>query len=263
MTEAADPDELVHLDVSDRVATITLDSPANRNALSFQLVADLHAALDGAEAGVDDGSVRSIVLTHTAPAFCSGADLKARSAGGSVDSRPMVRVFERLMDATVPTIAAVSGPVRAGGIGLMAACDLVVVHEDVTFALTEVRIGVAAAIISVPIFRRASASHLASAFLTGEPFNAARAREAGLVTHVTDDVTTVVDTLTAGIALGGPTAVAATKRLLRNAFDHDAERRAADFDVVRELSESLFVSDEGREGMAAFAEKRPPAWQVR
>jgi enoyl-CoA hydratase len=156
----------------------------------------------------------------------------------------------------------VTGPVRAGGIGLMAACDLVVVHQDVTFALTEVRIGVAAAIISIPIFRRASASHLASAFLTGEPFTATRAREAGLVTHVTDDVTTVVDTLTAGIALGGPIAVAATKRLLRNAFDHDPDRRATEFETVRQLSESLFVSEEAREGMAAFAEKRPPSWQV-
>jgi enoyl-CoA hydratase len=262
MTAASDPDELVHLDVADRVATITLDSPGNRNALSLQLVADLHTALDGAEAGIAAGSARSMVLTHTAPAFCSGADLKARSTGGSVDSRPMVRAFERLMDAEVPTIAAVTGPVRAGGIGLMAACDLVVVHTGVTFALTEVRIGVAAAIISVPIFRRASVSQLASAFLTGEPFAAAKAREAGLVTHVTDDVTTVVDMLTAGVALGGPVAVAATKRLLRSAFDHDAERRAAEFEQVRELSESLFVSDEAREGMAAFAEKRPPAWQV-
>lgn len=257
-----EPDELVHLDVADRVATITLDSPGNRNALSRQLVADLHRCLDAAEAGVADRSVRSIVLTHTPPAFCAGADLKERSTTGSVDSTPIVRAFERLMDADVPTIAAVTGPVRAGGIGLMAACDLVVVHADVTFALTEVRIGVAAAIISVPIFRRASASHLASAFLTGEPFTAEQARESGLVTHVTDDVVSVVDTLTAGIALGGPHAVAATKRLLRSAFDRDAERRASDFESVRRLSESLFLSDEAREGMTAFAEKRPPAWQL-
>jgi enoyl-CoA hydratase/carnithine racemase len=78
---------------------------------------------------------------------------------------------------------------------------------------------------------------------------------------VTDDVTTVVDALTAGIALGGPIAVAATKRLLRRAFDRDADRRAADFEAARQLSESLFVSEEAREGMAAFAEKRRPAWQ--
>ena len=108
------------------MATITLDSPGNRNALSRQLVADLHTALDGAEQAAAAGDIRSLVLTHTPPAFCSGADLKERAAGPP-DSAPIVRAFERLMDADVPTIAAVSGPVRAGGIGLMASCDLVVV----------------------------------------------------------------------------------------------------------------------------------------
>ena len=127
------------------------------------------------------GAVRAIVLTHVPPAFCAGADLKERAAGVP-DSRPIVRAFTRLMDADVPTIAAVKGPVRAGGIGLMASCDLVVVHRDVGFALTEVRIGVAAAIISVPILRRASGSRLAAAFLTGEPFDAVR-RPGGRVGH--------------------------------------------------------------------------------
>ena len=158
------------------------------------------------------------MLTHTPPAFCAGADLKER-ASGPPDSGPVVRAFERLMDADVPTIAAVSGPARAGGIGLMASCDLVVVRRDVTFALTEVRIGVVAAIISVPIFRRVSPAHLAAAFLTGEPFDAEHARDVGLVTHVTDDVTAVVDHLCAAIAGGAPGAVAATKRMLRAAVD--------------------------------------------
>ena len=254
--------ELVHLDIDGGIATITLDSPANRNALSRQLVADLHVALDGADAGIPDGTVRSIVLTHTAPAFCAGADLKERASGEQLDSSPIVRAFTRLMDAPVPTIAAVSGPVRAGGIGLMAACDLVVVHRDITFALTEVRIGVAAAIISVPIFRRAGASHLAAAFLTGEPFTAEAARQAGLVTHVTDDVTTVVDMLCDGIAKGAPGAVAATKRLLRDAFDPDPSVRQVRLEQMRDLSEQLFAGPEAREGMAAFAEKRPPSWQT-
>ena len=121
-------DELVHLDLADGVATITLDSPANRNALSRRLVGDLHGALDDAETAIAAGDVRSIVLTHTPPAFCAGADLKER-ASGPPDSAPVVRAFERLMDAAVPTIAAVSGPARAGGIGLMASCDLVVVDQ--------------------------------------------------------------------------------------------------------------------------------------
>ena len=173
----------------------------------------------------------------------------------------MVEAMRALMDSAVPTIAAVDGPVRAGGIGLMASCDLVVVHTDVVFALTEVRIGVAAAMISVPIFRRASASRLASAFLTGEPFDATTARDAGLVTHVTNDVAATVGMLCDGVAMGAPGAVAATKRLLIRAFDHDVAARDAEFARVRHLSDELFAGAEAAEGMAAFAAKRPPAWQ--
>lgn len=259
-----DTDELVHLDIDGGIATITLDSPANRNALSVRLVTALNAALDGAAAGIAAGSVRSIVLTHTPPVFCAGADLKERSAnpaGGPPDSSGIVRALSHLMDAPVPTIAAVAGPVRAGGIGLMAACDLVVVHTDVVFALTEVRIGVAAAIISVPIFRRAIPSHLAAAFLTGESFNAEEARRAGLVTHVTDDVMTAVDHLCDGVAKGAPGAVAATKGLLRDAWDPSLSARNERFAEMRALSDRLFGSDEAREGMAAFAARRAPSWQ--
>lgn len=250
--------ELVHLAIDDRVATITLDSPANRNALSRQLVEELAAALDGAEAGVGTGTVRSIVLTHTAPAFCAGADLKERRTGPP-DSGPMVECFRRLMDAEVPTIAAVKGPARAGGLGLVAACDLSVVDEAVTFALTEVRIGVAIAIISVPILRRVPAARLAVPALTGEAFSAAEALELGLITHVTDDVDATVNRLCEQIALGAPGAIAATKRILRQV--PGLERDVA-FEEMRQLSEAMFSAPDAAEGMAAFAEKRPPSWQV-
>jgi enoyl-CoA hydratase/carnithine racemase len=250
--------ELVHLDVADHVATITLDSPTNRNALSRQLVADLHIALDGAEQATAVGDVRSIVLTHSPPAFCAGADLEER-ASGPPDSAPVVRAFERLMDSEVPTIAAVIGPVRAGGVGLMASCDLVVVDSAVTFAFTEVRIGVVAAMISVPILRRVAPSQIAGALLTGEPFDAEHARSIGLVTHVSSDVTAVVDHLCGAITSGAPNAVAATKRMLREATIDDVERAAA-FARMRALSDHHFQSSEAAEGMAAFAEKRPPSW---
>jgi methylglutaconyl-CoA hydratase len=256
---AAGADRLVRLDVAAEVATVTLDSPANRNALSSRLVHDLEHALDRAEAGVADGTVRAIVLTHVPPAFCAGADLKERAAGVP-DSRPVVRVFQRLMDSAAPTIAAVKGPVRAGGIGLMASCDLVVVPRDVQFALTEVRIGVAAAMISVPILRRASGSRLAAAFLTGEPFDATEARSAGLVTHVADDVDavdTTVASLCDGIRQGAPAAVAATKRILREVPDLPRDEA---FERMRRLSDELFAGPEAAEGMAAFREKRPPRW---
>ncbi len=242
---------LVHFSVRDGVATITLDSPANRNALSRRLLAELNMALDNAA----QPEVRGVVLTHAGPVFCSGADLKERAAGdedAQAAGNPMANVFERLGSLAAPTIAAVNGPVRAGGVGLMAACDLVVVNSAVTFAFTEVRIGVAPAIISVPILARCGWSKLAAPFLTGEPFDAAAARDMGLVTHVADDVATTVQTLIAGILAGAPNAVAASKHLLRNA--------STSYSEMTVLSESLFRSDEAAEGMRAFAEKRPPSW---
>jgi methylglutaconyl-CoA hydratase len=237
---------LVSVAVADGIATITLDSPANRNALSQQLLADLHSALDEAEAA----DARVVVLTHAPPVFCAGADLKERSTG-VVDSTSFVRAIERLGGTAAPVIAAVNGPVRAGGIGLMAACDLVVVESSITFAFTEVRIGVAPAIITGPILQRCSWSKLVSPYLTGEAFDAPTALEMGLVTHVTDDVSGAVGQLCRDLLLGGPNALAATKRLLR---------RPHTIAELQAISESMFTSDEGREGMAAFKEKRAPRW---
>jgi enoyl-CoA hydratase len=134
----------------------------------------------------------------------------------------------------------------------MAACDLVVVASTVTFAFTEVRLGVAPAIISVPILARCGWSKLAAPFLTGEVFDATSAREMGLVTHVTDDVDATVASLAAGIVAGAPGAVAATRRLLRGAAHNLVEMQA--------LSEALFNSPEAAEGMRAFAAKTNPTW---
>ncbi|MAT07319.1 MAG: enoyl-CoA hydratase [Acidimicrobiaceae bacterium] len=248
--------ELVRHELVDGVATITLDSQHNRNALSSQLIRELAESLDAAESAV----ARAIVLRHEGPAFCAGADLKERSAAsGPPDSSPMVDVMRRLMDTDRPTIAAVDGAVRAGGIGLMASCDLVVVDRSVSFALTEVRIGVAAAIISVPILRRVPPGKIAAAMLTGEVFDADEARSIGLVTHVTDDVAATVAGLCDGIRAGAPRAVRETKRLLRHVPTLD---RDAAFEEMRALSDELFASPDAQEGMAAFKDKRTPTWPV-
>ena len=244
---------VVRTEIDDGIARVVLDSQHNRNALSRQLVSELHGALDDAESA----EARVIVLGHAGPAFCAGADLKERSSGPP-DSTPFVRLLERLMDTARPTIAAVDGAVRAGGIGLMAACDLVVVDASTTFALTEVRIGVAAAIISVPILRRVPPSRIAAAMLTGEPFDATTARDMGLVTHVSDEVDGTVRELCSGILAGAPRAVAETKRLLHEVPTLD--RRTA-FDRMRALSEELFGGPDAAEGMAAFRDRRRPSWQ--
>jgi enoyl-CoA hydratase len=247
--------ELVTMNESRGVATITLDSQHNRNALSRQLLEETHACFDEAER-LD---VRAVVLAHEGPTFCAGADLKERSSGPP-DSAPFVRLLERLMDTARPTIAAVDGAVRAGGIGLMAACDLVVANRRVEFALTEVRIGVAAAIISVPILRRVSPAAIAAAMLTGERFDADEARSIGLVSHVTDDVGATVVGLCEGIRAGAPAAVAATKELLGRVADLDRDEA---FEAMRTLSDELFQSADAAEGMAAFREKRRPSWDSR
>ncbi|MFN3254148.1 MAG: enoyl-CoA hydratase-related protein [Ilumatobacter sp.] len=245
---------LVSISIDDGIATITLDSPHNRNALSRQLVRELSHCIDEAEAA----DARAIVLRHEGPAFCAGADLKERAQGSDEsDSVPFPNIMARLMDTPRPTIAAVDGAVRAGGIGLMASCDLIVVNERVDFALTEVRIGVAIAMISVPILRRVPASRLAAALYTGESFDAKTALDIGLVTHVTDDVSQTVARLLEGIRAGAPRAVAETKRILQ--LVPTLERDEA-FRRMTKLSTEMFNSPDAAEGMAAFREKRLPAW---
>lgn len=247
---------MVNVEVARGVARLRLDSPDNRNALSEALLADFARALDRAEAP----DVRVVVVDHCPPAFCAGADLRHSGPALATDSdglSPMARIMSRLFHLRTPTIAALNGPVRAGGIGLMACCDLVVVNPAVDFAFTEVRIGVAPAIISVPILARVGWSAVASSWLTGERFDAEEARRMGLVTHVSDDVAATVATLCDGIARGGPGAVQATKALLRRGAAHHFD--AALVEMSAQAS-ALFASAEAREGMAAFFAKRLPSW---
>jgi enoyl-CoA hydratase/carnithine racemase len=238
----------VQLSHEGRVAIVVMDRPEARNAMNTELSEQLAQTYDALET---DDDVWAVVVTGAGDrAFCAGADLKER-AKGIVDSTSFVRAIERFGTTTAPVIAAVDGPVRAGGVGLMAACDLVVVNPAITFAFTEVRIGVAPAIISGPVLQRCGWSQLAAPYLTGEPFDAGTALRMGLVTHVSDDVAGTVAELCAGILAGGPAAVAATKQLLR--APHSMPE-------LQQLSESMFTSEEAAEGMAAFAEKRAPRW---
>ncbi|MDX2765978.1 enoyl-CoA hydratase-related protein, partial [Streptomyces europaeiscabiei] len=125
------------------IATLTLDSPANRNALSAALVAELRDALD--RCGKDD-TVRAVVLTHTGNTFCAGADLR-----DPPDPQALVDLLRRLLELPKPVVARVTGHVRAGGLGLLGACDIAAAGPEATFALTEVRIGVAPAVISLTL----------------------------------------------------------------------------------------------------------------
>ena len=148
---------LVHTRQASGVFTITLDSPANRNALSTALRSQLIAAL---EAAARSTSARVVVLDHTGPAFCSGMDLKENvsAAPGSEGIREVPRILQLITHCPKPVIAAVGGAARAGGLGLLAACDVVVASATARFAFSEVRIGLVPAVISVPILRRVAAT---------------------------------------------------------------------------------------------------------
>ncbi|MFF8878732.1 enoyl-CoA hydratase family protein [Streptomyces flaveolus] len=233
------------------VETLTLDSPHNRNALSAALVAELADAL--AKAGEDTG-VRAVVLTHTGTTFSAGADLR-----DPPDPDALVALLRQIVELPKPVIARVTGHVRAGGLGLLAACDVAVASSTSTYAFTEVHIGVAPAVISLTVLPRTDPRALARHYLTGERFDAAEAARTGLVTAAGDDVDAVLAPVLDGVRRASPQGLAETKRLLTarvlEAFDRDAAALTA-------LSARLFSSPQAREGMTAFLERRDPEWVV-
>jgi len=250
---------LVHYTVNAGVARLTLDSPDNRNALSTALVNQLHQGLTDA---AEESGVRAVVLAHTGGTFCAGADL-AEAAGrdpGDVAvhrAHELTHLLRRILELPLPVIAAVDGHVRAGGLGLVGACDIAVAGPASTFALTEARIGVAPSIISLTLLPKMTARAAGRYFLTGEEFGAAEAADIGLITVAADDVEAEVSALAATIGRASPQGLAASKALttapILAAFDRDA-------DELTEQSARLLVSDEAREGMMAFLQKRPPKW---
>ncbi|MDL5202234.1 enoyl-CoA hydratase family protein [Streptomyces sp. ALI-76-A] len=231
------------------VETLTLDSPHNRNALSAALVGELAGAL--ADCAEDTG-VRAVVLTHTGTTFSAGADLRDPPHPDALTG-----LLRRIVELPRPVLARVTGHVRAGGLGLLAACDLAAASTTSTFAFTEVRIGVAPAVISLPVIPRADPRALARYYLTGERFDAAEAARIGLLTVAGDDVDDVLAPVLDGLRRSSPQGLAETKRLLTarvlEAFDRDAAELTA-------LSARLFASADAREGMTAFLERRDPPW---
>jgi methylglutaconyl-CoA hydratase len=254
--------ELVHYTVDGTngpgVATITLDSPGNRNALSAQLRRELR---DHLATALGDDAVRVIVLDHTGPVFCAGMDLKeAGSAGSSTDGvNEFPEILTQLWTSPKPVVARLAGPARAGGVGIVAAADIAVAVSDATFAFTEVRLGLVPAVISVTVLPRLLPRAAHELFLTGEKFTATRAVEIGLLNAAVPaaSLDAEVRRYTDMLALGGPTALAATKEMLRRARSADL---ADDFADMLELSAGFFAGAEGQEGIAAFAQKRPPNW---
>jgi methylglutaconyl-CoA hydratase len=250
-------DRVLRVDVDRGVATLTLDSPANRNALSRAMRAQLRSALTDALA---DDAVRVVVLDHTGRVFCSGMDLDEAAGGAAQDQgvNEFPALLEMVWNSPKPVVATVRGPARAGGVGLLAACDVVVAGTSATFAFTEVRIGVVPAVISAVCLPRMVPNAAHRLMLTGEVFDAHAALPTGLVDLVVpdDEVDACVTAQVAALGKGAPLALAETKRLLRARSGPLTDR----FPELLELSARFFAGEEGQEGITAFREKRPARW---
>ncbi|MEI7914695.1 MAG: enoyl-CoA hydratase family protein [Mycobacteriaceae bacterium] len=245
--------ELVHYSVDRGIARIELDSPHNRNALSRQLCAELDAHLTAAGS---DSAVRAVELTHTGSVFCAGADLSEVSAGPSI-TEVMIGLLRRIVEMPKPVVARLDGHVRAGGLGLVGAADIAVASRTVTFAFTEVLIGVAPAMISLTTLGRMTERAASRYLLTGEVFDATAAAEVGLITAAVDDLDQATAAIHDQLRKCSPQGLAETKPLTTRTTLEAFENRAAD---LAALSARLFATDEAKEGMRAFLEKRSPGW---
>lgn len=235
------------------VATITLDRPEKRNALSTELMDSLGDDLERAAA---EPACRVVVLTNSGPVFCAGADLKG---GGDRPRHGLPELLSLIVEHERPVVGRIDGHCMGGGIGLAAACDISVVSGEARFGFSEVRIGVAPAIISVVCLPKMRAGDALELFLTGEQMTAERAAAVGLVNRVVPPASLdeEVEKVVAALLEGAPGALSAAKRLV---YTVPRLERAAGFEETARLSASLFASEEAREGRAAFAARRPTSW---
>jgi enoyl-CoA hydratase/carnithine racemase len=246
-------DELVHYDVADAVAAITLDSPHNRNALSRQLVTELFERLERAEA---EPEVKVVLVRQEGMVFCSGADLSEATTVGMADGARRIVELQRLI-ATMgkPVVTRISGAVRAGGIGIVAASDVAISADDATYALTEVKLGLAAAIISLTVHARMNPRAASLTTLGGEVFTGIQAAGYGLVTTSVpaDELDDAVATVCAQLATGAVQGLRESKQILNRDL---VNRIDAYGDQMAALSAHLFASDDAREAMTAFLNRQ-------
>ena len=244
---------LVGYTVDRGIAHVVLDSPHNRNALSRQLCADLDARL---AAAAGDPAVRAVELTHNGPVFCAGADL-SEAADGPPATDAMLGLLRRIVEMPKPVVARLDGHVRAGGLGLVGAADIALASPGVSFAFTEVLIGVAPAMITLTTLGRMTERAASRYLLTGEKFDAATAAGVGLITAAVDDLDRATADLYDQFRSCSPQGLAETKLLTTRATRESIDSRAGE---LAALSARLFGTEEAREGMRAFLEKRSPSW---
>ena len=246
-------EQLVHYRIDDHVASLVLDSQHNRNALSRRLVGELLEGLDRAEA---DDDVKVVLIRAKGTTFCSGADMsEAREDGMEKAARVLVDLQRRIATFEKPVVSRVHGSVRAGGIGIVAACDIAVSANDATYAFTEVRLGLTPAAISLSVLPRMTDRAAALTFLTGDVFDGIAAERTGLVTRAVprDELNVEVDEICAALAKGNPQGLRETKRLIGQPLVDRIDRYGDD---LAKLSARLFGTEEAKAAMLAFLNRK-------
>ncbi len=248
-------------------ATLVLDRPAERNALCAELIGELIDALTQLAAERD---LRAVLLTGAGSAFCAGADIAEMRAAGAAapeqnvaDARRFVALLDRLERMPKPTIAVVNGAAYGGAIGLISACDIAIAGSAARFALSEVRLGLIPAMISPYVIRAIGARQAGRYMLSGEVMDAATAERIGLVHQAVNDAALpgAVQNLVDALLAGGPSAQVEIKTLLRRVAGRTDMNDATLQGELAHWIARLRGSDEGKEGLSAFLEKRPAKWR--
>ena len=245
--------ELVKYAAADGRATLTFDSQHNRNALSRQLVTEFYAGLAAAES---DESVKVVVIRAEGRTFCSGADLsEAATTPMEQGALAIVELQRRIVALSKPVVTRLHGNVRAGGIGIVAASDIAISADDATYALTEVRLALTPAAISLTVLPRMTSRAAALTALTGDKFTGVEAAAMGLVTLAVPEaeLDDAVDRVCASLIAGAPQGLRETKALLARPLLERIDTLGPD---LAALSARLFNSDEAREAMLAFLSKK-------
>jgi methylglutaconyl-CoA hydratase len=243
----------------DKIAIVTMRRPEVHNAFNTQLIQDLHTAFTELST---DTQLHAVILTGDGPSFSAGADLNMMKASATFtqeqnlnDALRLADVFDAINSFPCPVVARVNGTAMGGGLGLLAACDIVIAVEGARLVFSEVKLGIAPAIISPYVVRKIGETHARMLFVTGERFSAARAKEIGLVHIVTtpEELDAAVEKTVRELLSSGPQAIRACKALALNVghMDHDTVRQ-----YTAETIATLRVSTEAQERLRAFLEKR-------
>jgi methylglutaconyl-CoA hydratase len=255
--------ETLLLETNGHLSTITLNRPEKRNAITTQMIAELQSALDA----IEKTNARVVIITGTGKAFCAGIDLEllqtiARQtpAENQDDSRRIAKMFRKIWSYSRPMIAAVNGHALAGGCGIATLCDFTLSVPEAKFGYTEVKIGFLPAIVSVFLSRQIGEKRCRDLLLTGRLFEAAEAKELGLVNEIVpaEKLMARAHELSEALLAASPSSITRAKHLLVSAaaagVDHDLERAVLESARVR-------CTPDFKEGLAAFLEKRKPIWQ--